>query len=346
MSRFTQYRSHKYFKRGLILAAFVGCFLVYRIYVWSNTESTDNAYLEADISNVSSEVSGVIDEILVEENNHVKAGEIIAKIKNDNYAAMLAQAESALDGAARDIEIIAQNIKLAEIEQAKTKEAFDFAETNLNLTQVDYDRIQKLSKGNFASRQDLDNTKIALEKAKNEFSQAKLNVQTTLEKLALLEIQKLAAIAKHNNATQETILAKRNFDNTVIRAPIGGIVGNSSLELGNYIRTGVVLFSIVPEKLYVKANFKETQIGKFKAGQEALLKFDSQPGYTIIGHIRNVSPATGSKFSLLPPANATGNFTKIVQRVPVLIDFEIPEGLMGRLTPGMSTIVSIRSDQS
>ncbi len=342
----SKYSSHRYFIHALVIIAVIFAFVIYRIYVWNNTQYTDNAYIEAEISNVSSEVSGVISEILVEENNQVKQGQIIAKIKDDNYHANYQKALSVLESAKRDIQIIEQNIKLAQIDQVKATESFEFAETNLKLTQVDYNRIQALSRENYASKQKLDSTEIALEKAKNEFSQAKLNMQTTEEKLALLEIQRLSSIAKHTTIQQEVILAKRDLDNTLICCPINGIIGNSSLKVGNYVRAGVVLFSIVPEKLYVKANFKETQITNFKKGMQAVMSFDSEPTHEIIGYIRNLSPATGAKFSLLPPANATGNFTKIVQRVPVLIDFDIPAALVGKLTPGMSTIVKIRIDKN
>ena len=345
MNFISKYSSHRYFFHILLVSAIVFSFLVYEIYIWSKTQYTDNAYIEAEISNVSAEVSGIIDKIFVEENNQVKSGQIVAKIKDDDYRANYEKALATLDGAKRDIEIIEQNIKLAQIEQVKTQESFEFAEANLKLTQVDYNRIQALSKDNYASKQKLDSAEMALEKAKNEFSQAKLNMQTSDEKLALLEIQRLSSVAKHITIKQEAILAIRNLDNTSISSPIDGIFGNSSLKLGNYIRAGVVLFAVVPEKLYVKANFKETQITNFKAGMQATMSFDSEPDHKIIGYIRNISPATGAKFSLLPPANATGNFTKIVQRVPVSIDFEIPKDLIGKLTPGMSTIVRIRTDK-
>ncbi|WPX99354.1 HlyD family secretion protein [Candidatus Megaera polyxenophila] len=345
MNLISKYSSHRYFIHTLIALSIVVSFGVYRIYIWTKTQYTDNAYIEAEISNVSSEVSGIISEILVEENNKVIRGQIIAKIKDDDYRANYEKTLATLEGAKRDIEIIDQNIKLAQIDQKKAKESLEFAEANLKLIQVDYNRIQALSKDNYASKQKLDNAEIALEKAKNEFSQAELNMQTSLEKLTLLELQRLSSMAKHTTTAQEVILAKRNLDNTLIRSPINGTVGNSSLKLGNYITAGVVLFAVVPEKLYVKANFKETQITNFKTGMEAVMIFDSEPDYEVIGYIRNLSPATGAKFSLLPPSNATGNFTKIVQRIPVSIDFDIPEKLIGKLSPGMSTIVKIRTDQ-
>lgn len=345
MNYFSKYISHRYFVHILLIIAIIFSFLAYRIYIWNKTQSTDNAYIEAEISNVSAEVNGIISEILVEENSLVKCKQIIAKIKDNDYQAAYEKELATFEGAKIDIEIIEQNIKLAQIEKIKAKESFEFAETNLKLTQVDYNRIHELNKDNYASKQKLDSTEMALEKAKNEFSQAKLNMLTSEEKLTLLEIQRLSSIAKYTTIKQETVRAKIALDNTSIRSPIDGIIGNSSLKLGNYVRTGVVLFAVVPEKLYVKANFKETQITNFKTGMQAVMSFDSEPGYEIIGHIRNISPATGSKFSLLPPANATGNFTKIVQRIPVAIDFEIPQELIGKLTPGMSTLVSIRTDQ-
>lgn len=345
MGRITKLKSHRYFVHGAIVAGLVLCFFIYELYVWINTQTTDNAYIEADISNVSPEVNGIICEILVEENSKVQKGQIIAKINEADYRAASEKAISTLETAKRDIEIIEQNIKLAQIDQTKSKEAFDFADANFKLTKADYERTEKLSKDNFASKQKLDSSEIAFEKAKNEFAQAQLNMQTNEEKLSLLEIQRLSAISRYNTIKQETVLTQRALDNTTLRAPIDGTLGNSSLKIGNYVRAGMVLFAVVPDKLYVKANFKETQISKFAPGMKVDISFDSEPDAKITGCIRNVSPATGAKFSLLPPANATGNFTKIVQRVPVTIDFEIPENLLGKLTPGMSTIVKIRTDK-
>jgi membrane fusion protein (multidrug efflux system) len=339
--------SHSYFKPIMVVIAIILLFIIYKIYAWANTQSTDNAYIEADISNVSSEVGGVIEKVLIKENNFVKAGQIIAKIKDVDYITRLAKSEAVLNGAKHDIEMIEQNIKLAIIEQNKATESYEFAEENFKFSEADYKRIEELSKDNFASKKNLDNTKIAFEKAKSELSQANFNMQTSSEKLILLEIKRLSAIANHSNALQEYNLAQRALSNTNIKAPIDGIIGNSSLRAGNYVLPGVVLLSVVPiDDLYVKANFKETQISKFLPGMKALITIDSEPNVVIIGTIRNVSPATGSKFSLLPPSNATGNFTKIVQRIPVLIDFVAPEDIKHKIVPGMSSFIQVRIDQS
>ena len=343
----TKLLSHQRAKPIMAVIAIILLFIIYKIYSWANTQSTDNAYIEADISSVSAEVGGVIDEVFVKENNFVQAGQIIAKIKDADYIAQLAKTEAMLDGAQHDIAMIEQNIKLAIIVQSKAAESNEFAEENFKFSETDYRRVEELSKDNFASKKSLDSTKIAFEKAKSELSQANFNMQTSSEELILLEIKRLAAIAKHSNALQEHNLARRALSNTNIKAPIDGMIGNSSLRSGNYVLPGVVLFSVVPvNELYVKANFKETQISKFLPGMKAKITIDSEPNAAIIGTIRNVSPATGAKFSLLPPSNATGNFTKIVQRVPVLIDFVAPEDIKHKIVPGMSSYIQVRIDQA
>lgn len=337
--------SYRYAKQIAVAILILVLFCGYKIYIWANTQSTDNAYIEADISNVSSEVNGVVDKVLVKENNIVEKNQIIAKIKDEDHRANFAKAEATLDGSGRDIEMIQQNIKLSRIEQQKSDEAYQFALENFKISEIDYKRTQTLSKDNFASKKNLDGNKILFEKAKSELAQAEFNMQTSKENLALFEIKHRGAVAKYNNASSELDLAKRALDNTIIRSPIRGMVGNSSLREGNYVRAGNVLFSVVPvDELYVKANFKETQISKFEPGMKVIIWVDSEKGKKIDGTIRNISPATGSKFSLIPPANATGNFTKIVQRVPVIIDFQIPDNIKTKIVPGMSVFVEVRTD--
>ena len=338
--------SHKHAKLIALASVIFLLFFTYKIYIWTNTQSTDNAYIEANISSVSAEVGGVIERVLVEENNFVQEGQIIAQINSADYKAKYEQAEANLDEAIHSIEIIEQNIKLEIIKQNKAIEVHEFAKENFKVVEANYKRTIKLSEDNYGSQKNLDDIKIAHKKAESDLFQAELDTQSAQENVKLLEIQKLVAVAKSNTALQERNLAKRALDNTNIRSPIEGIIGNSSIREGNYIRPGVVLFSVVPiDKLYIKANFKETQISKFKPGMIASIEIDSEDGITLQGTIRNISPATGSKFSLLPPANATGNFTKIVQRVPVIIDFTIPNAIKHKMVPGMSTLIKVRIDQ-
>jgi membrane fusion protein (multidrug efflux system) len=333
-------RQIKYVK---IFAAAALCVAIYNIYLWFKTESTDNAYLEADISNVAAQVNGVLEHIMVKEHESVKQGDIIAAIEQDNYLMQLQKAEGSLEMAKHDIEIIEQDIKLTQLEQKKARQSYEFAEKNFNVSNIDYKRISELSKDNYASKKSLDDSRISVEKNKNELAQAKLNLEMVLERLDSLQIRKAASEAKYKNALAEYNLANRDLANTKIRAPIDGVVANSALRAGNYVRTGGVLFSIVPNQgFYVQANFKETQISKFKLGASAKVTFDAYKGYVFDGVVRSISPATGSKFSFLPSSNTTGNFTKIVQRVPVLIDINIPKDFEGKLAPGMSAIVKVQ----
>jgi len=342
-----QWKHNRYSKAFMALLIAASLFFGSRtVYVWVNTQSTNNAYIEAYISNVSSEVTGTLEAVFVQENSLVKEGQIIAKIEDDDYLANFKKAISMLEEAKHGIQIIQQNIKLGLIEQEKSIENHDFAKDALKVAEANYKRTKKLSKDSFATKRNLDHMKIALEQAKNELAQALLSMQAAKENLVLLEIKRLAAMAQRDTATQIVVLAKNALEDTNIRAPIDGMVGNSALRKGNYVRPGVILFSVIPRgRLYVKANFKETQISKFKTGMRTQIILDSEPGTPMMGTIRNISPATGSQFSLLPASNATGNFTKVVQRIGVLIDFTAPDSIRHKIVPGMSTLVKIRIDQ-
>lgn len=339
-----KYRTHKYFKPFLALIGILLIYICYKIYIWSNTQSTDNAYLEADVSLVSCEINGTVKSVSVSDNQKVSCGDIIAEINDEDFIANLAKAEADVNAAAHDIEVIDQKILIEQINLQKNKELQTLAKTNLDITETDYKRSTDLSRDNFVSKKLFDNARITYEKARSEYNQRTLDVQISEQNLLSNNKQKLAKQSALVSLTQIVNLQARALTNTKIKAPIDGMLANSSLKVGNYVRSGVVLFAVVPRNLYVKANFKETQVAKFKHGMIAELKFDSASKYKVIGKIRNISPATGSRFSLLPPDNATGNFTKVVQRVPVLIDFELPENFNANLVPGMSTLVDIRTD--
>ena len=151
-----KFNSYRYARHISVAASLLLLFFIYEIYVWAKTQSTDNAYVEADISSISSEVNGVIDKVLVKENNVVEANQIIAKIKDDDHKANFNKAKADLDGARRDIEMIEQNIKISNIEQQKTDEAYQFAVESFKISEIDYKRIQALSKDNFASKKSVD----------------------------------------------------------------------------------------------------------------------------------------------------------------------------------------------
>ena len=334
-----------YRKYIVVLLTIVLSYLSLALYRWSNTQSTDNAYLKADLANVSIEISGVIKEVLVDSNKVVKQGEVIALLDDHDLKANLLKAEASLLASSKNIEVIDQRIILEKINQQKNQEALELAKTTFDLTTTDFKRVTRLSKDKFTSQKLLDDASINLEKSKSDYNQKMLSLNTNQQTIALLNLEKESETANWQVLEQSKVLAQRNWENTVIRSPIDGKMANSNLQVGNYVRPGSILFSVVPNIMYIDANFKETQIYKFRPGMIAWLKFDSLPNVNIEGRIRNISPATGATFSLIPPDNATGNFTKIVQRVPVRIDFTTPELDNFNLAPGMSVKVNIRTDQ-
>jgi membrane fusion protein (multidrug efflux system) len=331
-------RQFKYLAACIIILLL---YLSYQLYLWSKTQSTDNAYLEADISNISSEISGVVTKVLISDNSLVKQGDVIAEIQDDDYTADLTKIEATIKAAIKNMEIIDKKILIEQINSNKNKALLDFSKMNLDVISADYERTKELQKDNFASKKILDSAKNIFEKAKSDYVQAKLNLQINEQNLSLLEMQKSAEESNLESLKQTKIIAERKLYNTKIRSPIEGVLANSNLQKGNFVRPGVILCAVVPlNKMYIKANFKENQVANMRGNMKVLIKFDAFPQAKIYGTIRSLSPATGSKFALLPPDNATGNFTKIVQRVPIIIDFAPQKEL--NLVPGMSASVSIR----
>ncbi|MFY9590250.1 HlyD family secretion protein [Rickettsia endosymbiont of Halotydeus destructor] len=348
MFSFTQniekYKNHPLAKYlfGIVIIALIST--IYGIYVWVNTQSTDNAYIDADISNVSSEINGVLTNLLISNNTKVNKGDLIAEIDDRDYKAKLNSLNASINSSIKNIEIIDQKTLIGQIQLAQAEEELSLAKTSFDIMSIDFARTKELNREKFASAKAFDNAKNLFAKAQTDYNQAKLELQIAKQNLLLLGLEKSAEEENFKGLLENKKITERSLENTKIIAPVTGIFSNSSLEVGNYIVPGRILFSIVQDKtMYIQANFKETQIEKFRPGLKVKIQFDSLPKKVIYGKIRNISPATGSKFTLIPPDNATGNFTKIVQRVPILIDFESPSN--SNLMPGMSTVVSIRTDQ-
>ncbi|RYE06363.1 MAG: HlyD family secretion protein [Rickettsiaceae bacterium] len=338
-------QNHKSFKYIIILIIFLSCYMMNKIYVWSNTESTDNAYVNAEISLVGSEINGRVKNVFITDNNKVNAGDIIAEIDSEQFKFNLAKIQAEISSLNLDIEAAARNILIEKINFDKSKELLSLAKTNLGINEISFRRTEDLTKDRFSSKKVFDDARFALEKARSEYNQAVLDAQISEHKLLLNQTQKLVKEANLESIKQSEKIAARNLANTQIRSPIAGTVASNNLEIGNYVAPGMILLLVVPHESYIKANFKETQIAKLKIGMKVEIKFDTYSKQKVTGTIRNFSPATGSKFSLLPPDNATGNFTKIVQRIPVLIDFELPKNFAANVVPGMSAQIDIRIDQ-
>ena len=317
--------------------------LVYKFYIWICTETTDNAYVASDITIISSEVTGSVTKVLCHENGAVRAGEVLMEIDSTEYVASLNKAIFAVTAAERGVDANAQKIEIAKLNVSQAEESVKFAQENYDSLLKDYKRTSELARSDYSTAKLLDSAKISLEKAALDLAQATTDLALAQKNQTLLETQQSIDESNLLGLREAQKTAVYLLSKTHVIAPIDGVATNTTARVGNLMQPGQIIAAIVPvDRLYITANFKETQITKFKDGMRAYIEFDSVPGVKVKGFVRNIAPASGSNFSLIPPDNAIGNFTKVVQRFPVIIDFKVPDNLRGIIKTGMSVIVSIK----
>jgi membrane fusion protein (multidrug efflux system) len=309
---------------------------------WRFQQSTDDAYVQSDVTVISPKLEGYIKEVRAEDNQPVTAGQVLFVIDDRDIAAKLAQAEAAVATAEAAVETYESRLELQRsvIDQAKAE--VTSAEAEQSRAERDFQRYKQLITSDFASRQRFETAQAENEKAAAAVSQKRAAVLAALGTLRVLRAQRDEEKAKRQQARASLQLAKNDLDNTVIRAPVAGVVGNRAGRTGQYVKPGTQLMSLVPlPYVYVTANFKETQLTRMRPGQPAEIYIDAYPDRTLTGRIESFAPASGAQFSLLPPDNATGNFTKIVQRVPVRVALPADEPLARLLRPGLSVTVTV-----
>jgi len=236
-------------------------------------------------------------------------------------------------------------LQRAMIEEAQA--TLNSAEADLSRAQRDYTRYNALMSTDFASRQRFEQAEADSRKADAAVAKSRAGLAAAQNQLAVLRSQRHEEESRREQARATLQLARNDLDNTVIRAPVSGVAGNRAGQVGQYVKAGTQLLSLVPlSRVYVTANFKETQLTHMRPGQLAEVSVDAYPDLVIDGRIESFAPASGAQFSLLPPDNATGNFTKIVQRVPVRVALPADSPLTGRLRPGLSVTVTINTRDS
>ena len=304
-------------------------------------ESTDDAYVGGEITVIAPKVAGFIATVAVTDNQPVRAGDLLVKLDDRDYRAALAKATAS---------VAAQQAASANLEATRHLQEAMIAEALAGLTASDAEvararfdvvRYQQLAADQFASAQRFQQADADHKKALAATDRARATVAAAQRQLDVIDTQKQQVQAALAQALAERDLAQLNLDYTELRAPIDGTVGNRSARVGAFATVGGQLLSVVPTRgLWVDANFKESQLAGMRPGSPATIEADMLPGEILHGHVASLAPATGAQFSVLPPENATGNFTKIVQRVPVRILLDDSASL-GRLRPGLSVTASV-----
>ncbi|MGD9847238.1 MAG: HlyD family secretion protein [Hyphomicrobium sp.] len=303
--------------------------------------STDDAYVGADMAIVAPKIPANVALVPIVENQAVKEGDVLVRLDDGDYRLAVSQAEAKLATQQAAIATFDAQIRAAEATESQMRAQLDASKANVAKTEADYERTKPLADKDFTSQATLDAAIAARDTARAQVKAGEAAIDTADANVALLRSQRQQAEQVAKELEVDVAKAKRDLSFTVIRAPFDGVVGNKSVQVGDYVTPGKRLAAVVPlDKVYVDANVKETQLAGIKEGDVAEVSVDALDGHTIKGVVESLAPASGSMFSLLPPENATGNFTKIVQRVPVRIAVPASEA-QGRLRPGLSVVVNI-----
>ena len=343
----TASRRQLLFAAGAVLIGAAACFVWYWVTIAQYIESTDDAYVGGEVTTLSFKVAGLIETVAIVDNQSVTAGDLLLKLDDRDYRAQLARTEANI--AARRAALVnvdaTRRMRVSMLEEARADLAAAMAERVR--AEYDIDRYRTLSNDRFAPRQRFEQADADHEKARAGERKAQAALAAAERQLEIVDAQREQAAADLDQANADRDLARLNLSYTEIRAPIDGVVGNRSARVGAYATVGAQLLAIVPAHgLWVDANFKESQLARMRKGQPAEIIADAVPGVAFHGRVASLAPATGAQFSVIPPENATGNFTKIVQRVPVRIVLEDHAAELGKLRPGLSVIVRVDTRHS
>jgi membrane fusion protein (multidrug efflux system) len=306
-------------------------------------ETTDDAYVKADSTIIAPKVSGYIGQVLVSDNEPVKAGQLLARIDDRDFKTALNQAKADVAASEAAIRNLDAQIELQESLIQQQAAEVDATEATLRFAQQERARYDDLMKSGAGTIQRAQQTDAALRSQTAQLQQGKAGLTAANKRIEVLSTQRAQALAQLDHARAVEQQAALNFSYTQITAPVDGTVGARTLRVGQYVQAGTQLMAVVPlDAVYVVANFKETQLTHVRNGQPVELRVDSFHSTRLKGHVDSLSPASGLEFALLPPDNATGNFTKIVQRVPVKIVLD-DQSLNGLLRPGMSAVPTVNT---
>jgi membrane fusion protein (multidrug efflux system) len=322
--------------------AVVAFFVVRWIEQRQHFESTDNAYLKSNQAIITPQVSGYIKELQMEDNQAVQQGDVLAVIDERDYQAKLALAEAQVAEALAHIQRLQANKTAQHANIASAGAAVSAIEAKRTQINQDLKRFSALIERGSAPRQSLDKIESESKQAAAELRGSQAAVTAQQKQLSSFDSEIAEAEARVKQAQAQVELAKLDVEHTKIRAPFAGVIGHKGVQIGSHVQAGMALaYLLETSKIWAEANFKETQLQNMKIGQPVEIHVDAYPDLKFTGKVASFSPASGSEFSILPAENATGNFTKIVRRVPVKIEFDAnPDTAL--LKSGLSVAVTVQ----
>lgn len=335
-------RMGRIFLGVLAVAAVAGAwkFIEYRTY-GQYFEETDDAYVKADSVDISSKLAGFVRAVAVHENQPVAQGALLVQIDPSDYDSTLAQAQAQIDVARAGEEATRAQAVAAQSAVAQAQAALSAAERDLAYLNGEVARYTPLAATGAEPAQALAQLKTNRDKAAADVAAKRAGLQQARDQVNAVKAQVGQSSAQIEAARAQADNARTNLSQTRLAAPIDGTVASKTVRVGQFVQPGQRLMTVVPDHLYIDANFKETQIGLMRVGQPVSIEVDALPGVEFRGHVESLTPGTGATFSLIPPQNATGNFTKIVQRVPVRVSIDGGPEARKVLRPGLSVKVTI-----
>lgn len=305
-------------------------------------QSTNDAYIQADSVVVAPKVGGYVDRVFVTENQSVRAGQSLALLDARDYRAQTSQIQAQIETSRATADTVRAQVGEQQAAVSQAQAQLNAAQSDVAFAAQQVARYGPLAETGAESRERLAQLRNQLKQAQAQAATRRAAVLAAQRRFGTLDAQIEQALSQARAGGAQLEAANVNVESTTIRASIGGRVGDLSVRVGQFVQPGTRLMTLVPvDQLYIEANFKETQLGLMRVGQPATIEVDALPGVELTGRVASFAPGTGSQFSILPPQNATGNFTKIVQRLPVRIAIEVSPAVRRLLSPGMSVNVTV-----
>jgi multidrug resistance efflux pump len=329
----------------MVIVGLIGIGLVLHAWnVWpfaSAVQTTDNAYVRGQVTVLAPQVNGYVTEVLVKDYEQVAAGQPLVRIDTRSYEAALALAQAQLANAQAQLANSDQTQAQNRAAQQASRAGLTAVGAEAERAQADLRRVEELAARGSVSLSERDRVRAAAKLAATNVDKAQADIAIAAEKIKATTVNRAALEAQVQMAQAQVRQARINLDNTTVHAPADGQASDVSVRVGQYVAAGSQLLFVVPRQLWVTANFKETQMAHVRPGQAASFTVDALEGKRLTGKVLEIAPATGSEFSVLKADNATGNFTKVVQRLPVKIAIDPDQPLAERLRPGMSVVARI-----